>query len=142
MMSRMGAWGTGTFDNDDAADWAYELEEAIDLSPVREALAAATDGDGYLERPEGAVAVAAAAVLAATFDGDLRGLPDDVGEWVDGQPGTSTPGDARLALDALVRVVSEDSELRELWEDSPDGRKWALGIEQLGQRLQASLGQE
>ena len=31
----MGAWGIGTFDNDDAADWAYELEEAADLTPAR-----------------------------------------------------------------------------------------------------------
>ncbi len=138
----MGAWGTGMFDNDDAADWAYELDEAVDLTPVREALAAATDGDGYLERPEGACAVAAAAVLAATFDGDLRGLPERVGEWVDGQPGTSTTGDARLALDALVRVISEDSELAELWRDSPDAAEWAQGIERLGRRLEASLGGE
>jgi hypothetical protein len=138
----VGAWGTGPFDNDDAADWAYELDEAIDLSPVLQALAGATDGDGYLERPEGATALAAAAVLAATFDGDLRGLPEAVGEWVDGQPGMSTKGDARLALDALVRVMSEDSELRELWEDSPDGREWAHGIELLRDRLQASLNEE
>ncbi len=137
----MGAWGTGTFDNDDAADWAYELDEAVDLSPVREALAATTDGDGWLEQPEGACALAAAAVLAATFDGDLRGLPDEVGEWVDGQPGTSTPGDARLALDALVRVMSQDSELRKEWEDSPEGAVWARGVEELRRRLQGSLGE-
>ncbi len=141
-MGPMGAWGTGTFDNDDAADWAYELDEAIDLSMVLRALAAATDNDGYLEQPEGACAIAAAAVLAATFDGDLRGLPDEVGEWVDGQPGTSTPGDARLALDALVRVMSQDSELRELWLESPEGGKWAQGVEELRRRLQGSLGEE
>jgi hypothetical protein len=138
----MGAWGTGPFDNDDAADWAYELDEAIDLTPVLQALAAATDGDGYLEQPEGAAAIAAAAVLAATFDGDLRGLPEGVGEWVDGQPGMSTKGDARLALDALVRVMSEDSELRELWEESPEGAQWAKGIESLRDRLQGSLNAE
>ena len=29
----MGAWGTGAFDNDDASDWVYELEDGgIDAS--------------------------------------------------------------------------------------------------------------
>lgn len=138
----MGAWGTGTFDNDDAADWGDELDEAIDLTPARDALAACTDTDGWLELPEGARGVAAAAVVAAAFDGDVRGLPDQVGEWVDGQPGTATAGDARLALDALVRVMSEDSELRREWEGSADGPAWAKGIEQLHHRLAASLQED
>lgn len=34
----MGAWGHGAFDNDTACDWAYELEQASDLSLVDIAL--------------------------------------------------------------------------------------------------------
>ncbi len=135
----MGAWGTGTFDNDDAADWAYELGDALDLSPARQALAATMDSDGYLEIPEGACAVAAAAVVAATFDGDLKGLPEEVGEWVDDHPGTASRGDARLAVDALERVLSEDSELRDLWGDAPEGAEWAKGLEKLCRRLARAI---
>jgi len=31
----MGAWGYAAFDNDDAADWAYEAEQIPDLSNVQ-----------------------------------------------------------------------------------------------------------
>ena len=138
----MGAWGTGAFDNDDAADWAYELEESADLTPARQALAATMDSDGYLELPEGACAVAAASVVAATFDGHLKGLPEEVAEWVDAHPGTASRGDARLAVDALERVMSEESELRGLWDEAPEGPSWAEEIEKLRQRLVPATGTE
>ena len=138
----MGAWGIGAFENDDAADWAWELEEGLDLGPVRQALAATMDTDGCLERPEGACAVAAAAVVAASFDGDIKGFPEEVGEWIDDHPDSATRGDARLALDALERVMSEESELRELWEETPDATKWATEIEKLRHRLVRAIGDE
>ncbi|MGI8809476.1 MAG: DUF4259 domain-containing protein [Acidimicrobiales bacterium] len=136
----MGAWGTGTFDNDDAADWAYELDESADLAPARQALAATMDSDGYLEIPEGACAVAAANVVAASFDGNLKGLPEVVAEWVDRHPDIASRSDARLAADALGRVMSEESELRNLWDDAPEGPEWAEGIEKLRHRLVRAIG--
>ncbi len=136
----MGAWGTGAFDNDDAADWAYELEESSDLAPARQALAATMDTDGDLELPEGACAVAAAAIVAATFDGNLKSLPEELAEWVDAHPGTASRGDARLAVDSLERVVSEESELCSIWGDAPDGPEWAQEIEKLRHRLIRAIG--
>ena len=138
----MGAWGTGTFDNDDAADWAYELEESSDLAPVRQALAATMDTDGYLEIPEGACAVAAATVVAASFDGIVKGLPVEVADWVDDHPDSASRSDARLAVDALERVMSEESELRGLWADAPEGPEWAREIEKLRYRLVRAIGDE
>jgi Domain of unknown function (DUF4259) len=38
----MGAWGAGPFENDDASDWVYELEEAPDLNFVRDVLSPTT----------------------------------------------------------------------------------------------------
>jgi hypothetical protein len=141
-MGRMGAWGIGIFDDDDAADWAWELEESLDLELVRDALAATMDTGGYLERPEGARALAAAAVVAATFDGDLRALPEEVGQWVDEHADTATRGDARLAVDALDRVMSEDSELRILWAEAPEGPRWVAEMERLRQRLERATGDD
>jgi len=119
----MGAWSDGPFDNDDVADWIDELAETPpDEWPgmLRDALTAAVDEDGCLEAPEGAVAVSAAAIVAATLPGGPP-LGDDVelsGEDV-----------AELRLDrdvivlarrALRRVAGENSELLELWEESDD----------------------
>ena len=138
----MGAWGPGAFDNVDAADWVYELLESADLTPARAALAAPTDSDGWLETPEGARAVAAAAVVAAGFDGDLRGLPDDIVEWLEYHPDAGTRADARLAMDALERVAGRDSELREVWLDAANGPAWVEEIARLGTRLGRIIGDE
>lgn len=138
----MGAWGTGPFDNDDAADWVYELLLSADLTPAREALAATMDSGGWLETPEGARAVAAAAAVAAGFDGHLEGVPDELVDWLEYHPDAGTRADARLALDALERVASTDSELREVWLDSAEGPAWVEGIARLGYRLGSYLGDE
>ena len=136
----MGAWGTGTFDNDDAADWADELLGSADLTPAREALAATLDSDGWLEIPEGARAVAAAAAVAASFDGDVRGLPDEVVEWLEYHPDAGTLADARLAIDALERIASVDSELREVWLEATNGPAWVEEIARLAYRLTHVVG--
>ena len=136
----MGAWGTGTFDNDDAADWADELLGSVDMTPGREALAATLDSDGWLEIPEGARAVAAAAAVAASFDGDMRGLPDEVVEWLEYHPDAATLADARLAIDALERVASVDSELREVWLEAANGPAWVEEIARLAYRLARMVG--
>lgn len=136
----MGAWGAGTFDNDDAADWADELMGAADLTPAREALAATMDSDGWLEIPECARAVAAAAAVAASFDGDVRGLPENVAEWLEYHPDAGTLADARLAIDALERVASVDSELREVWLEAANGPAWVEEIARLAYRLTRVVG--
>ncbi len=62
----MGSCGHGPFDNDDAADWASqfsELDGSAGLAAIHEAFSAAAR-DGYLEAPDGSVAVAAAEVVA------------------------------------------------------------------------------
>jgi hypothetical protein len=42
----MGAWSHEPFGNDDAGDWALELEEATDLSYIEASLDAVLDADG------------------------------------------------------------------------------------------------
>ena len=138
----MGAWGAGAFDNDDAGDWSYELLESDDLTPARAALAATMDTDGYLERPEASRAVAAATVVAAGFDGDVKGLPEEALTWLAMHPDAGTLADARLALDALERVAGPDSELREVWLASSEGPAWVAEIAALGYRLGRVLGEE
>ena len=53
----MGAWSHEPFGNDDANDWAYELEETEDLSHIEAALAWPAQSirgwQGRVRRPEG-----------------------------------------------------------------------------------------
>ncbi len=137
-MVRMGSWGSGPFDNDDAGDWAWEVQEAPDLEVVRQALATAVANSDYLEVPDGNVAVAAAAVVAASLDGSREGLPEEVRSWLEDRRNGATADDARLALQALDRVTGEESEAAELWAESPSAEEWSAVVASLRQRLAQS----
>ena len=126
----MGAWGVGPFDNDDAADWVYDLEGAEDLRLVRAALDFAATDDGYLDVNVGGVAVAAATVLAVCAGRIHADLPAPVTAWIAERDPSATPADIRLAAAAIDRVLGRRSELMDLWKESNDttslDRTWAL----------------
>ena len=118
----MGAWGSGIFDNDSAADWAGALDDADAADRpglVRAALTAAVDGDDDgLDLDDASCALAAAAVVATR----LPGGPDVNHNY---GPNVETLADLRLeadlvplALQAIDRVVAEDSEWFEVWDDA------------------------
>jgi Domain of unknown function (DUF4259) len=128
----VGAWGSGPFENDDAADWAYELEEAGDHGILRTALDRAVRDGGDLASEHGAVAVAAAAVVATAIDGDAEGLSDEVVAYIAraGRPDDSVIALARQALDA----VAGGGELAELWDEA-DAAEWRASLASLRDRL-------
>jgi len=120
----MGAWATGPFENDDAAGWAGELNDAEPAELhrlIRAALAEAADEADYLRVAVAEVAVAAAAVVAAAQpDGPEFGSGFAPMFLQDGD-GLTLPEDlVPLALRALDRVVADESEWSELWHDCGD----------------------
>ncbi|QIQ07156.1 DUF4259 domain-containing protein [Streptomyces liangshanensis] len=137
----MGVWDTGHFDNDTAADFAGDLDAAAGAERtelVRGALARVigTGGGAVLEESDGAVAVAAAALVAAQCPG---GPPVETVYGPD-EPLPSFPEELRdLAVRALDRVLAEDSELRELWADGEGERgPWWRGVTSLRGALAAA----
>jgi hypothetical protein len=118
----MGAWDVGPFDNDAAADFAGDLTDASPENRpllIREALTTATDNAEYLDNADACAAIAAAAIVASQqpdgpevdsvygpdflTDGGTIELPED---YVD------------LAVRAIARVLDEESEWRDLWEQA------------------------
>jgi hypothetical protein len=126
----MGTWGTGPFDDDNASDWVWELQEASDWSVVEDALKAAVDVESaaYLEAPDGQVAWAAATVVAAA---DAPGLtvPDEVRIWVDAHKDSQPAGLRTLGAAALRRVLADNSELVELWQAAGEEREWRSNVQ-------------
>ncbi|OKJ94628.1 hypothetical protein AMK26_33015 [Streptomyces sp. CB03234] len=127
----MGTWDIGPFDNDTAADFAHTLDETAEDERevlVRATLARAVRALDHLEGPEGDEAVAAAALVAAQCPGgepvcDVYGPEETLPVFAAGlRP---------LAVEALDRVVSEASELAELWDETPDGPAWRAVIGRL-----------
>ena len=130
----MGTWGFGSFENDDAADWVYGLEEADDLGYVHATLEAAAGADGYLEAPEATTALAAAEVVAALDGRPAPDLPDGVQAWIATHP-LPVDGSLRELAQRAVARVAGDSELRELWEEAGTLAEWQRVVEPLQGRL-------
>ncbi|MFJ9430045.1 DUF4259 domain-containing protein [Streptomyces sp. NPDC101490] len=123
----MGTWDIGPFDNDTAADFSYRVDEAPEekkaevlRTAFREVL---ETGDGFLDSDLGVEAIASAALLAAQCPG---GTP--VTSYGPKEPLPPLPVDLRpQAVAALDRVLTGESELLELWEES-DGDAWKAGV--------------
>lgn len=130
----MGAWGAGSFENDDAGDWVWELEEADDSQFLRAALERVTQiGDGYLEAPLCTQAQAAAEVVAALLGRPVAQLPEEARAWVEAHSGRHEKSLAPIALEALKRIRSR-SELQELWDES-GADEWHTVLDDLERRL-------
>ena len=128
----MGTWDLGHFDNDTAADFAGNLDDApaeTREGMIRAVLVRAADTPGELGAWWGEETVAAAALVAARCPG--------------GEPVTTAYGPDQpvllpavevlreLAVQALDRVLGDDSELAELWDETDKGPAWRSGVTRL-----------
>ncbi len=130
----MGAWAAGSFDNDDAADWVWELTDAEDTSILTEAFSRVTDAEGYLEAPDCSIGIAAAEVVAALRKRPSSKLPDEVATFVSRIDAPPSPDLVSSALRALERIKTK-SELQELWDESDSRAEWQQAIAELESRL-------
>ncbi|HEY3002074.1 MAG TPA: DUF4259 domain-containing protein [Kribbellaceae bacterium] len=135
----MGAWGVGVFENDDASDWVYELEQSSDLSVVQQALAEAAgthDEDGP-QALDAAAALAAAEVVATLRGRPGDGVPDDVGKWV-AALGEPASGELVELARAAVRQVLTASELKDLYDEAgvESSEEWEACVDDLLTRLE------
>lgn len=127
--STMGAWGTGPFDNDDAADFSAELREVADADEANEVCSRAfrrVSTAGYPEVSEVSEAIAAAVVVAVAAGGNAELLVTPYGpgtrasgllaQWPTAQFGLLKA----LASAALDRILDPEgeNEWTELWQES------------------------
>lgn len=134
----MGAWGVGSFENDNAVDWSYGLQGKTDLSYVESTLDKVLNlGPRYLEAPDAEEAIAAAEAVArplgrfATRDAYTKSIDDWVGQ-VSVRPSAQLIEKAGLALE---RIQQEPSELLELWNEGADATAWKDSITALALRI-------
>ena len=136
----MGAWSHEPFGNDTANDWAYSLEGTADTSLLEEALDKVLKASHeYLEAPEAEEAIAAVEVIAKMLG---RGTQTDaytekIDQWVGSlsiKPSESLKNKATLAL---KRILSEESELNELWSESEDASEWHTSVQRLLAAIEA-----
>ena len=132
--AQAGAWGEGSFDNDDALDWVAECTHSNGIAPVAQAFRAVLDAK-YIEAPLGSAAVAAAEIVAAALGKPSASLPPEVQSWVRKQSAKELSQLAPLARKVLARIQDPKvSELRQLWSEGKPN-KWSSVITDLEARL-------
>lgn len=135
----MGAWGVGSFQNDQALEWLGEMESEDDTTLIEDALGTITEADegAHLDADECNVAIAAAELVAAMGGQPSKRLPDGMKDWCDEQddPEPEVVADALAAI-AKIRKGSE------LLEQYTEGGKvdvaWEKSLDDLVKRLNAA----
>jgi hypothetical protein len=131
----MGAWGIGSFENDDALDWVIELEEAKNFRILADAFDIVLDQkDNQPDAHDCTLAICAAEVTAGLLGYPADDLPDEVLEWLDGRP---DPSEALVKMaHGSLSVILEDSELKLLWEETDEFEEWQEIVYDLQERLE------
>ena len=131
MITAMGTWDVGHFDNDTAADFSGKLDDAAEAEReaiIRTALTSTIESDEYLDSDEACQTVASAALIAAQLPG---GTPVTTAY----APKKPLPVFAQdlgpLAAQALDRVLAKESELAELWDETEYGPQWRQSVADL-----------
>jgi hypothetical protein len=128
----MAAWGSGTFDNEDAQEWLKQLAQltAEDLAT----LLSRADRSDYLEAPESSVIVAAAEAIAALQGAPAEAAPLAIVEWANKNKAQPQSDVSALAIRAVQRVRT-DSELKDLWLEADGLNEWSAALRDLEARL-------
>ena len=144
----MGAWGSGSFENDTALDWAGSVKSVDDVRAPFARLKRDTDADGVdpelvVDADFACELLAAAECVAFMLGRPGRDFPDDLAERLAdaGEPDNLLFHQARNA----VLHVMRNSELAELWEETAsegDGNDWLAELTQLIDRLNPEIDDE
>src|ERR1700730_6660009 len=134
----MGAWSADSFGNDDACDWASELEASADLSVVESALDRVLEtGDAHLEAPDASQAIVAVESIARLQGnwGNRDSYSATLDKWVGRVRLTPSKSLAIKAHKVLDRILSEPSGLLELWRETEEFETWYAAVRDLMARV-------
>ena len=137
----MGAWDGSVFGNDDAADFSFEFDDAntvATVAPVIEnALDAVLESTPDLEAPDGAIGLAAAALVVAWNEPEMLG--NDVAYAPEPWPRTAEPlpGHLKTKAAAVLDRMKDPAgnELAQLWAESGQTSEFTAEIDRWRSRL-------
>lgn len=131
----MGTWGPGVFENDETMDFVWEVEEG-GIEALRDAFDQVIDAAGRPESWAESTAVAAAAIVAAAYDGRTDLLPEDALPVLGAlTPEIQQSGLLDRARRAVHGILTGDSELLELWRESGESNAAIAAIADVQSRL-------
>jgi len=133
----MGAWAEDTFGNDTACDWVGTFLDDPGLPAAKSAIEAVLQADDYLDSDEACDCLAACEVLARLQGrwGVRNAYSEELDKWIEANP-TPVPENLKASADsAIERILGEDSELPELWDEGGRNEAWHRAIDDLRQRI-------
>lgn len=121
----MGAWAEDAFGNDTACDWAGDFADDPSLEKVEEAIDFVVNSEEYLDSDEACEALVACEIVARLKGnwGEKSAYSEAIDKWVekaDIEPSTEL---IEKAEKAISRILGDDSELQELWDEDEENEK-------------------
>jgi hypothetical protein len=138
----MGTWGYLAFDNDTTNDWVDNLETVNNLSLIESTFDELEDvGDEYVDADIASEALGACEVIARLLGnlGYTNSYTEKIDRWVAAHQINPSPELVNRALAALDRILSDNSELCELYKEGTEednNNDWHKVMEDLRKRLQ------
>lgn len=131
----MGAWGTGIFEDDTSLDLLADAIESDAENFVRNA--SSKVNSDYLEYDEGQEIIVAGVILDAILNKAKHRISDEeFQEWLSRQESKGLASFKESILNGLGKVISERSELNELWQENDEEYpRWRKNIEDLAASL-------
>lgn len=115
----MGAWNYGLFDDDTAYDALIDLKASSDIIADMERYFDEVIQAEYICYDEAHYALESAAIIDSVLNGSLYGFDkDDYFEWTSLQKCFDRSSLKCKAVKAIDAILSNNSELRELWEEN------------------------
>lgn len=130
----MGTWSPEPFGNDTAGDWAYGLVESKDLSYIEAALDKVLEKNtDYLEAPDAEEAIAAIEVIAKLLGKGTQSdtYTKDIDAWVELSKEKPSKTLLQKSHRVIDRILSANSELLELWQESDQVSAWRASMTHL-----------
>jgi hypothetical protein len=138
----MGAWGHGHFEDDSALDFMGDVEESSNPKKIIDGAFDTALSAEYIDADDGNAVIVAATYIDRQLNGtkfsyDDQREPLDVDTFPERHPDIDFSDLKKKSVLALKRILTEDSELNELWrENEEDYPSWRQGVEQLIHRLE------
>ena len=139
----MGAWGSGSFENDSALDWAASVSSLEDVRAPFDQLKGLTDAGGEsvcIDSDLACELIAGAETVAMLTGRRIRDFPEDLARRLAnaGKPDDLLYHRARAAVCEVLR----HSELAELWQEAAEEtgvNEWHIAISGLVDRLNPDI---
>lgn len=129
-------WGVNTFDNNDAIEWLKGIEENNDFKKVNTLIKSLNDladlDDVVLK--ECTEALAAIEVIASAKTDNFKTFPADKVDWLSNADFAFSEEEIKAAL-KLAKSIKKDSEIKELFLDSPLLKSWNEYMDELIKKL-------